>query len=150
MKSGNNDKHLDEILHDALGSTDAKLDFGAWKAKHADEIQTFRSQASSPREPSGTPNVFRAVLAGRITKFAVAACLMIAAGLVLHVMNAPPPPQEPYAHAPSPAAMMSRLQLTLAYAEGGMDAVEAQYEQAYAKLGPRAGGVSMNNVFNEF
>lgn len=149
MKSGNNDKPLDETLQDALGSTDAKLDFGAWKAKHADEIQTFRSQASTAGEQRGTPNVFRAVLAGRITKVAVAACLMIAAGLVLHVMNAPPP-QEPYAHAPSPAAMMSRLQLTLAYAEGGMDAVEAQYEKAYAKLGPRAGSVSMNNVFNEF
>ncbi len=148
MKSGNNDKPLDEILHDALGSTDANLDFGAWKARHADEIHTFRSQASSAGEQSGTANVFRAVLAGRITKVAVAACLMIAAGLVLHVMNAPPP-QEPYAHAPSPAAMMSRLHLTLAYAEGGIEAVEAQYEKAYAKLGPRAGGVSVNDLFNE-
>ncbi len=149
MKSGNSDKRLDEILHDAIGSTDAKLDFEAWKAKHANEIQTFRSQASPAGEQSGRTNVFGAVLAGRITKFAVAACLMVAAGLTLHVMNAPPP-QDPYAHAPSPAAMMSRLQLTLAYAEGGIDAVEAQYEKAYAKLGPRAGGVTMNNVFNEF
>jgi len=148
MKSGNNDKHLDEILHDALGSTDAKLDFGAWKAKHADEIDTFRSQASSTREQNGTGNVFRAVLAGRITKVAVAACLMIAAGLVLHVMKAPPP-QEPYAHVPAPAAMMSRLQLTLAYTEGGIEAVEGQYEKAYAKLGPRAGGVSVSDLFNE-
>ena len=149
MKSGNSDKRLDEILHDALGSTDAKLDFEAWKAKHANEIGTFRSQASSTKGQSDRTNVFRAVLAGRITKFAVAACLMIAAGLVLHVMKAPPP-QEPYAYAPSPAAMMSRLQLTLAYAEGGIDAVEAQYEKAYAKLGPRAGGVSMNTLFNDF
>ncbi len=148
MKSGNNDKRVDEILHDALGSTDAKLDFGAWKAKHADEIGTFRSQASTAGEQSGTANVFRAVLAGRITKVAVAACLMIAAGLVLHVMNAPPP-QEPYAHVPSPAAMMSRLQLTLAYAEGGIEAVEAQYEKAYAKLGPRADAVSVSDLFNE-
>lgn len=149
MKSGNDDKHLDEILQDALGSTDAKLDFETWKAKHAAKIHTFRSQASSAGEQSGTANVFRAVLTGRITKVAAAACLMIAAGLVLHVMNAPPP-QDTYAHVPPPAAMMSRLQLTLAYAEGGIEAVDAQYEQAYAKLGPRAGSVSMNNVFNEF
>ncbi len=148
MKSGNNDKRLDKILHDALGSTDAKLDFETWKAQHADEIQTFRSKASSAGEQTGTTNVFRAVLAGRIAKVAVAACLMIAAGLVLHVMNAPPP-QEPYAHAPAPAAMMSRLQLTLAYTEGGIDAVEAQYEKAYAKLGPRAGAVSVNDLVNE-
>lgn len=147
MKSGNSDKRLDEILHDALGSTDAKLDFEAWKAKHANEIQTFRSQASSTKGQSDRTNVFRAVLAGRITKFAVAACLMIAAGLVLHVMKAP---QQPDTYEASPAAMMSRLQLTLAYAEGGIDAVEAQYEKAYAKLGPRAGAVSMDNVFNEF
>ena len=146
MKSGNDDKHLDEILHDALGSADAKLDFEAWKAKHADEIDTFRSQASSAGEQSGRTNVFRA-LAGRITKFAVAACLMIAAGLVLHIMKAP---QQPDTYEASPAAMMSRLQLTLAYAQGGIDAVEAQYEEAYAKLGPRAGAVSMDNVFNEF
>ncbi len=146
MKSGNNDKHLDEILHDAIGSADAKLDFGAWKAKHADEIDTFRSQASSAGKQTGTANVFRAVLAGRITKVAVAACLMIAAGLVLHVMNAP---QQPDTYEASPAAMMSRLQLTLAYAEGGIDAVEAQYEKAYAKLGPRAGGVSVNDLVNE-
>ncbi len=148
MKSGNDDKHLDEILRDAIGSADANLDFETWKAKHADEIDTFRSQASSTGKQTGTANVFRAVLAGRITKVAVAACLMIAAGLVLHVMNAPPP-QEPYAHVPSPAAMMSRLQLTLAYAEGGIEAVEAQYEKAYAKLGPRAGSVSISDLFNE-
>ncbi len=148
MKSGNDDKHLDEILHDALGSTDVKLDFETWKARHADEIQTFRSQASSAGEQGGTANVFRAMLACRITKYAVAACLMIAAGLVLHVMNEPPP-QGPYAHVPSPAAMMSRLQLTLAYAEGGIEAVDAQYEKAYAKLGPRAGGVSISDLFNE-
>ncbi len=147
MKSGNSDKRLDEILHDALGSTDAKLDFEAWKAKHANEIGTFRSQASSTKGQSDRTNVFRPVLAGRITKFAVAACLMIAAGLVLHVMKAP---QQPDTYEASPAAMMSRLQLTLAYAEGGIDAVEAQYEKAYAKLGPRAGGVSMNTLFNDF
>ncbi len=105
-------------------------------------------QASSAGEQTGTGTVFRAVLAGRITKVAVAACLMIAAGLVMHVMNEPPP-QEPYAHAPSPAAMMSRLQLTLAYTEGGIEAVEAQYEKAYAKLGPRAGSVSVSDLCNE-
>lgn len=147
MKSGNDDKRLDEILHDALGSTEAKLDFAAWKAGHADEMATFRSQPVSAKEQTGRMNVFGALLASRITKLAVAACLIIAAGLILQIMNTP---QEQDAYAPSPAAMMNRLQLTLAYAEGGIDAVDAQYEQAYAKLGPRAGAVSIDNVFNEF
>ena len=131
--------NLDNIIKSALGTNKSKLDFQAWKQNNQPEIEQFRS-----RQISQSP--LRAILTNRFTKAASAAVILIAAGLFVQMLdlnhNSPIP-------VTSPAAMISRLQLNRAYAQGGMDAVDNQYKKAYEKLGPRTGEISMNSLYNE-
>jgi len=145
MTSDNNQKRLDELLHEGLGQESVRFDFEAWKATHREQVAEFRRQ-SAGRNRFGA--VLR-VLQSRPMRFAMAACLFIAAGVVLQMTRPQRPPHVAFESA-GPAVMMSRLQLTMAYAEGGMEGLEKQYGKAYAQLGPRAGGVSVNSVFNQF
>jgi hypothetical protein len=142
MTSDNNQKRLDELLHEGLGQESVRFDFEAWKATHREQVAQFRQQGQRPA-------VIAQVLQSRPVRFAMAACLIIAAGVVLQMTRPPRPPHVAFESA-GPAVMMSRLQLTMAYADGGIEGLEEQYNKAYAQLGPRAGGVSVSNLFNQF
>ena len=137
MNFEDNDK-MDQMIRDAIGREKVELDFEEWKAAHRAEIEHFNSESAigSDRHAKGF----------RMIKFAVAACLIIAAGVSLQLMQ--PKPQGPVSSASS-VPMMSRVALRRAYTRGGIEAVEEQYNKAYAKLGPRAGGVSMNSLLNQ-
>lgn len=134
MNSEQSDK-MDQIIGNGIGGEKVELNFEAWKAEHGAEISDFNSRTVISGNKSA--KVFR------IIKFAIAACLMISAGLLLQLMQ---PKAERSVSQLSP---MSRFALTRAYEQGGVDAVEEQYNKAYAKLGPRAGGVSMNSLLNQ-
>ena len=134
MNFEENDK-MDQIISNATGGEKVELDFEAWKANHQAEIEHFNSETAIHIDKHA--KVFR------ILKFAMAACLIIAAGLSLQLMQSNP---KPPLTQPSP---MSRFALTRAYTQGGIEAVEEQYIKAYAKLGSRAGGVSMNSLLNQ-
>lgn len=131
--------NLDNIIKNALGTNNSRLDFQAWKQNNQPEIEQFQS-SQIPQSP------MRAILTNRFTKAASAAVILIAAGLFVQMMDINHISPTPVT---SPAAMISRLQLTLAYAQGGMDAVDNQYKKAYSKLGPRTGEISMNSLYNE-
>jgi len=132
-------KELDNIIQNALGTNKSKLDFQAWKQQNQSEIEQFQSQknAQSP---------LRAILTNRFSKAAAAALILITAGIFVQLMDLN---QDKPAPITCPAAMISRLQLTQAYAQGGMDAVDNQYKKAYTKLGPRTGNISINSLYNE-
>jgi len=50
----------------------------------------------------------------------------------------------------TPAEMMTAMSLTIAYRKGGMEALEAQYDEACKQLGPRPRSLSVNQVLTEF
>ena len=131
--------NIDNIIQNALGTNNSKLDFNAWKQNNQTEIEQFHSQQISQ-------SPLRAILTNRFTKAAAAALILITAGLFVQTMNLN---QENPIPVTQPASMISRLQLTRAYAQGGMDAVDNQYKKAYEKLGPRTGDISLNSLYNE-
>jgi hypothetical protein len=51
--------------------------------------------------------------------------------------------------AQSPAVMLSRLSLMLAYNRGGLDAVDEQCEKAFKLLGQKTAKVSINELLND-
>ncbi len=135
MTSNKEQEQLDKLLRATLAKEPITLDFQAWKSAHPEQIAAYRR----PRRRLPT----------RPLQFAMAACLIIAAGFVLQWMQLPE--QVHIAIEPAnPAAMINRLQLTIAYANGGIEGLEKQYDKAYAKLGPRAGVVTVNSLFNTF
>ncbi len=141
MTSNKEQEQLDKLLCAALAKKPITLDFQAWKSAHPEQIAAYRR----PRRPAP----FLRRLPTRPLQFAMAACLIIAAGFVLRWMQLPE--QVHIAIEPAnPAAMINRLQLTIAYANGGIEGLEEQYDKAYAKLGPRAGVVTVNSLFNTF
>jgi hypothetical protein len=64
-------------------------------------------------------------------------------------MQKPPEPPRHKEVVQSPAMMMSRLSLTLAYNRGGMEAVDEQYAKAFEKLESKPATISMAEVLNE-
>lgn len=131
-------KDIDNLIQNALGTNNSELDFQAWKDANKDEIEQYSQQT--------TQSPLRQILTSRYTKMAAAAVILIIAGIFVQTMQSN---NQTTTTVPRPAAMMSRLQLNIAYAQGGLDAVDNQYKKAYAKLGPRTGGISLNSLYNE-
>jgi hypothetical protein len=147
MKHKDDNIKLDDVLRNHLAGPTAKFDFEAWKTKHPAAVETFTTRR--PQRLAGI-RMFRVIPQNRMARLALAACLILAAALILQVMSDGRRPSSPPVTAANPAAMISRLSLTLAYSQGGMDAVDAQYNKAYALLGPRAGTVSMNSLLERY
>lgn len=142
--NAHNDKTLEETINGAFGGQAKEFDFDAFKDRYPEQVEQYRLQTQGQmrrftRFPRGL---------GLIAKLAVAAMLVVCLGLLLQngqVREAPPE----VVITEHPSSMMSVLALNRAYREGGLDAVDDQYEQAYAKLGPRTRGMSLGNVFTE-
>ena len=49
----------------------------------------------------------------------------------------------------SPTKMLSVLSLSLAYRQGGLDAVDGQYKKAYELLGQKNTNVSISELLND-
>ena len=95
-------------------------------------------------------NVFKIILQSRISKLAAAAVIIVALGVAVVHLRPAEQVEAPMAvtTAESPAKMMSRLSLTLAYNRGGMEAVDEQYKKAFEKLGSKQEILSMAELLN--
>jgi hypothetical protein len=75
----NNEKWLDEILTNALGSDGAQPNFEQWRRSHPEAVEILKSRADTESSASKRPqNVWRTIMKSRITKLAAAAVIIIA------------------------------------------------------------------------
>lgn len=107
---------------------------------------------SKGKKPAATkPNVRKIIMKSRITKLAAAAVIVIAVGfLVIHTRPRPQTRTDGASQAAkTPGEMLTVLSLNIAYRQGGMDAVEKQYEKAFKILGPRLTSISVQDLLAE-
>ena len=139
-----NEKWLDEQLKKTVDSGKVDFDATQWKQKYSAEYEELVSRARTH------PNVLRFLWARPLVR--VAAVITVAALAIFFMHRQPNRPVEPKIAArpeQSPAMMLSRLSLMLAYNRGGMDAVDEQCERALKLLGHKTNKVSINESLNE-
>lgn len=137
-----NEKWLDEQLKKTIDSGKVEFDGEQWKQKYSAKYQKLISRART------RPNVQRFSLAHPLIR--IAAVIAIAA-LVVLFMSRRPGHVEPVVFEKSeqsPAKMLSMLSLSLAYRQGGLDAVDEQSKKAYELLGQKNTNVSIGELLN--
>jgi hypothetical protein len=152
MSERKDEQWLDEQLRRAVDGTTPVFDAGAWKEKHSREYQTLLHRSGQP-DRSGTGRTIRLVLRSSTAKLAVAAAVVLAAGLLLIGRFEPgadrPVPDRPRDDLRSPAQMVSMISLSAAFRRGGIDELDRQCERAMEQLGPRPGSVSIQEVLKD-
>lgn len=154
------EKKLDERLKRVVDSGKVEFNSGQWKQKYPVEYEALVSRAGK------RPSVLR-FLAGR-PLLKVAAVIAVTAIVIFFVTRRPEKHVEPVIVAKpaqsilrspqkngtatedrSPAVMLSRISLMLAYERGGMEAVDEQCEKAFKLLGQKNTKVSLNELLIE-
>jgi hypothetical protein len=139
-----NEKWLDEQLKKTIDSGNVEFDGEQWKRKYSAEYQELISRGRM------RPNVRRFLWVRPLLR--VAAVFAVVALVIFFT------PRRPEKHvelviaakpAQSPAVMLSRLSLMLAYNRGGLDAVDEQCEKAFKLLGQKTAKVSINELLND-
>ena len=151
MNEHKDEKWLDEQLQRAVNGATPAFDAQAWKDKYAREYQmliTRRKRAVG----WGLPHHGRLrILMGPFGKFAIAAAIIVAAGVLLAGRLGPKPPTpgpQPVVQE-APAQMVSMISLSAAFRQGGMEGLDKQCERALERLGPRSTGVSMQALLKD-
>ena len=145
-----NVKWLDEQLKKTIDSGKVEFDGEQWKRKYSAEYQKLISRART------RPNVRRFSWVRPLVR--VAAVIAIVAFVILRMHSR----QGKYIAQPivtvtntvqsedrSPTKMLSVLSLSLAYRQGGLDAVDEQCKKAYKLLGHKNTNVSIGELLNE-
>jgi len=152
MSERKDEQWLDGQLRRVINTTKPQFDAEAWKQKHAKEYEALVARGRSATvPPPARSRSSRTIWIGPVGKLAVAAAIIVAAGLFFgrrgHETAGPvlmPPPVEQ-----SPAKMVTMMSLSTAFRRGGMEAVEKQFETVIEKLGPRPGGISMAELYRD-
>jgi hypothetical protein len=145
------EKWLDEQLKKTIDFGKVEFDSEQWKQKYSAEYQALVARTGKRRTAGNArPNVLRILWANPIA--GVAAVIAVAALVIFFTSRRPDKRIEQAAVTnpeQSPAVMLSRLSLTLAYNRGGMDAVDEQCSRAFKMLGSKTTSVSINELLNE-
>ena len=145
-----NKKRMDELISRAINTEKPQFDAEKWKQKYPDEYQALLSLAAK-EDLSRQPTILKLILKNPITKIAAAAVIILGISIFITQQNPGEKEQPNIAKATqSPAEMMTAMSLTIAYRRGGMEALEAQYDEACKQLGPRPRGLSVDQVITEF
>jgi len=152
MSEHKDEKWLDEQLQRAINGSTPVFDAQAWKQKYSGEFQTLLDRGGQLNQ-SGARRTARVMLRGPISRLAVAAAVLVTAGILLvgRFGSAPVPPTSvPQPVAPqSPAQMVSMISLSAAFRQGGMEGLDKQCDRALEKLGPRPSSVSMQELLKD-
>jgi len=133
-----NEKWLDEQLKSVIDSGKVNFDGEKWKRKYSAEYEALVSRAG--RRPKALRFFVR-----------IAAVVAIAAIVILFVSRR----SEHFTSVVSkiseqtPAQMLSVLSLSLAYRQGGLDAVDEKCKKAFELLGQKNTNVSIGELLNE-
>ncbi|MHC4098950.1 MAG: hypothetical protein ACYSU3_23195, partial [Planctomycetota bacterium] len=85
----------------------------------------------------------------RVIKFAAAAVIIAAIGLIAVFVHQGPDERNGSSYDQSPAKMMSAISLTMAYRRGGIDTLDEQCEKAIRMLGPRPLRLTLGQLLTE-
>ena len=128
--------------HTATGSdTDRRI---------LDDSFAAMDETSRAQSVDGKPNTCKRIVQSRITRIAAAAVIIVAIGFFVHRVLREQIDSEPISRpSKSPADMLTFVSLTMAYRQGGIEAVEKQCEQAVELLGPRIKELSIGGLLEE-
>jgi hypothetical protein len=142
-----NEKWLDEQLKKTIDSGKVEFDGEQWKRKYSAEYQELISRAAK------RPNVQRFSWVRLLVRMAAVIAIVTFVVLLTHRQSdkrvEPTVANAVQLEDRSPAMMMSRLSLMLAYNRGGLDAVDEQCKKAYELLGQKNTNVSIGELLNE-
>jgi hypothetical protein len=140
-----NEKWLDEQLKSVVDSGKVEFDSEKWKRKYSAEYKELISRAGT------RPNVQRFLWARPLVR--VAAIVAIVASVILLTHHQSDKRVEPtvatFVEDRSPAKMLSLLSLSLAYHQGGLEAVDEQSKKAFELLGQKNTTISIGELLNE-
>ena len=140
-----NEKWLDEQLKKTIDSGKVRFDSEQWKRKYSAEYQELISRAARH------PNAPRFSWVRSLVR--VAAVIAIAAFVMLLTHRQSDKRVEPtvaaFVEDRLPAKMLSVLSLSLAYRQGGLDAVDEQCNKAFKMLRQKNTNVSIGELLNE-
>ncbi len=142
MNEQNEDKWVDELISKAVDTSEPKFDAQQWAEKFPEAIQALDKLKTDDKY---TETEVISIFSRRIVlRVAAAAVILIAAGLFLHMFNQGPvgPDDEPVA-AQSPAKMTAAIALTIAYNNGGIEALDEQLDKVVDVLGPVPASLSL-------
>ena len=152
MNDRKDEKWLDEQISRTIDSGKPQFNAKKWKEKYPQEFQFLLSRTGQTSR-ARKANLCRTVIKSKITKLAAAAAVIVLAVGLFVARRVPEEQVELHTKpevAKSPAEMMTAMSLTIAYREGGMEAVEEQYNKAYKQLGPRPKSLSVEQILSEF
>jgi hypothetical protein len=151
MKPSKEERDLDERIRSAIGTEEVTFDFDKWKAGHQHQIERFKASVSRESAEPAQVSTWLIIVKSRLTKFAAAAVVIAAIGILLY-------PKEPSSVVErprtarvekAPAELLTMMSLNLAYRQGGMEAVDKQYEKAFKRTGPRPVKLTVEDLFAE-
>lgn len=146
------EKWLDEQLQRAVDGATPTFDAQAWKQKYAHEYEALLARGKE-NAGWGKPHPTMRILRGPVGKIALAAVILIGAGVLLvgRFGTAPDwsaPALQPSVQ-PSPAQMVSMISLSAAFRRGGIDELDKQCDRALEELGPRPNSVSVHELLKD-
>ena len=138
------EKWLDEQLKQTVDSGKVEFDSEQWKRKYPAEYQVLVCRSEK------RPDVFRFLWGRRLVRLAA---VIAVASLVIFIVSrrADKRIEQAVITIPeqSPAVMLSRLSLMLAYNRGGMEAIDEQCRKASRLLGQKDSKVSIYELLND-
>jgi hypothetical protein len=148
MSGHRDEKWLDDRIRKVVGGEAPEFDAEQWKKAFPDEYEVLASR-SSEGHLSATPKVWVLRHRWMIARVAIAAAIVIGSAILLSRSGAPERPhiQPGRQIAKEPLADMLTLgSLRSAYARGGLDAVEAQFDEVSRRLAVRPVALSMGQL----
>lgn len=150
MNEQRDEKRLEELISRSINTERPQFDVEKWKQKYPDEYQALLSRTGKG-DSNRRPKILKVILKSPLTKIAAAAVVIL--GISIFSTHKTPQEQERInivKATKTPAEMMTAMSLTIAYRNGGMEAMEAQYDEAYKQLGPRPKSLSVEQMLSEF
>lgn len=142
MNPAENVKRLIKNLHDI---TTAEMDKRVLRGALGALAESEKAESAITQQ-----SVWRTVMKSRAARLAAAAVIVAAVGLFAvrqrpHQQRVPPLAGV----VESPNKMMTIMSLTKAYHQGGMDAIDRQFDKSFKMLGPRSTSISVGELLED-
>jgi len=150
MNKQKNEKRLDELISHTINTEKPQFDAEKWKQKYPEQFQLLKSRAA--KIPTRQVNIWTRTIQSPISKLAAAAVIILAIGLfAVHRGQRDRFDSRIVSEvSKSPAEMLTVASLKIAYRQGGMEAVEKQYEKASEMRGAKPTEISLQELLAEF
>lgn len=123
---------------------------------HRDKLEQnlLDALAKQSRQRPQSFKIWRTIMNSRMTKLSAAAAALIILAIGFFMIHLGPGEKVDTAEVPqvtkSPAEMLTVASLSIAYRKGGLEAIEAQFDKALEKLGPRPAKITVKELLAEF